>query len=135
MAFAQSREGEPVHISRNAKSFVLDFFSFKRMMYVTLGGGHMSAQHWGENLCQEGFIVIAELFCKPEWSNKDDFLFVTVRFITVDFFQHVLLFFSCVKSVWTSFICSLLTVDVYLYHIVYVFLNPSRLHYISFSSN
>jgi hypothetical protein len=34
-AFAQSREGEPVHISQNTKSFILDFFSFKRMMYVT----------------------------------------------------------------------------------------------------
>jgi hypothetical protein len=54
----------------------------------------------------------AELFCKPDWRNKDDFLLVTVRFITVDFFQYVLLLFSCVKSVWTSFICSLPTVDI-----------------------
>jgi hypothetical protein len=34
-AFAQSEEGEPVHISPNTKSFILDFFSFKRMMSVT----------------------------------------------------------------------------------------------------
>jgi hypothetical protein len=40
------------------------------------------------------------------------YLLVTVRFITVDFFQHVLPYFSCVKSVWNSFICSLPTVDV-----------------------
>jgi hypothetical protein len=40
------------------------------------------------------------------------FLLETVRFITVDFFQHVLLLFSCVKSVWNSFICSLPTVDI-----------------------
>ena len=30
----------------------------------------------------------------------------------VDFFQYVLLLFSFVKSVWTSFICSLPTVDI-----------------------
>jgi hypothetical protein len=34
--------------------------------------------------------------------DKNDFLLVTVRFITVDFFQHVLLIFNCVKSVWIS---------------------------------
>jgi hypothetical protein len=56
----------------------------------------------GENLCEEGFHCNAELFCKPDWRNKNDFLLVTVRFITVDFFQHVLLIFSCVKSVWIS---------------------------------
>jgi hypothetical protein len=60
-------------------------------MYVTKGGGRMSAA-LRENLCEEGFIVMAELFCKPEWSNKDDFLLETVRFITVDFFQHVFSF-------------------------------------------
>jgi hypothetical protein len=69
-------------------------------------------QRWGENLCQEGFIVMTELFCKPDWSNKDDFLLETVRFITVDFFQHVFSLFSCVKLFGIHLICSLLTVDV-----------------------
>jgi hypothetical protein len=31
-------EDEPFHISRNTKSFILDFFSFKRLMYVTEKG-------------------------------------------------------------------------------------------------
>jgi hypothetical protein len=61
---------------------------------------------------KRGSLCNAELFCKPDLRNKDDFLLVTVRFITVDFFQYVLLLFSCVKSVWISFICSLLTVDI-----------------------
>jgi hypothetical protein len=52
---------------------------------------------------KRGSLCNVELFCKPDWRNKDDFLLVTVRFITVDFFQHVFPYFSCVKSVWNSF--------------------------------
>jgi hypothetical protein len=50
------------------------------------------------------------------------------------FLSACFLLFSCVKFVWISFICSLLTVDI-VFTIFYVFLNPSRLHYILFSSN
>jgi hypothetical protein len=57
-------EDEPVHISRNTKSFILDFFSFKRMMYVTekeaKAGGDL-----GKTSFEEGLFLQAELFCKP----------------------------------------------------------------------
>ena len=51
-------------------------------------------QDWEKNLCQESFIVMTEFLVKPDWSNKEDLLFATVRFITVDFFQHVFLLFQ-----------------------------------------
>jgi hypothetical protein len=92
-------------------------------------------QRWGKTSCEEGFLCNAELFCKPDWRNKDDFLLVTVRFITVDFFQYVLLLFSYVKSVWTSFICSLPAVDIV---IIILFISSLFRHdciTISFSSN
>jgi hypothetical protein len=79
-------------------------------MYVTERKGGRGAA--GENLFEEGFIVMLSYFVNQNGDNKDDFLLVTVRFITVDFFQYVLLIFSCVKSVWNSFICSLPTVDI-----------------------
>jgi hypothetical protein len=54
LAFAQSREGEPVHISRNAKSFMLDFFSFKRMMYVRPKRGGHECSTKGKPLSKRG---------------------------------------------------------------------------------
>jgi hypothetical protein len=104
------------------------------LLDVTEKGG-ARVQRWGENLCEEGSLCNAELICKPDWRNKDDFLLVTVRFITVDFFQYVLLLFSCVKSVWTSFICSLPAVDIV---ITILFISSLFRHdciTISFSSN
>jgi hypothetical protein len=49
---------------------------------------------------KRGSFVMLSYFVSQDWNNKDDFLLVTVRFITVDFFQYVLPYFSCVKSVW-----------------------------------
>jgi hypothetical protein len=38
-------------------------------------------------------------FVNQDWRNKDDFLLVTVRFITVDFFQYVF-FISAVLNLF-----------------------------------
>jgi hypothetical protein len=48
---------------------------------------------------KRGSLRNAKLFCKPDWRNKDDILLVTMRFITVDLFQYVLLYLNCDKSV------------------------------------
>jgi hypothetical protein len=46
--------------SRNAKSFLLDFLSFKRMRFETPKRRGAHERSTGGNLCQEGFIVMTE---------------------------------------------------------------------------
>ena len=103
-------------------------------MEVTKKRG-VRVQCWEKTSCEEGFIVMLSYFVSQDWRNKDDFLLVTVRFITVDFFQYVLLLFICVKSVWTSFICSLPAVDI----VITILFISSLFHHdcitILFSSN
>jgi hypothetical protein len=89
-------EEEPFQIPGTQR--FLDF-SFKRLMYVTGEGGCAEE----ETSLKEVFLSMLSYFVNQDWRNKDDFLLVTVRFITVDFVQHVFPYFSCVKSVWNSF--------------------------------
>jgi hypothetical protein len=83
------------------------------MIVTEIKGGRASAALGGKPLVKRGSLCDSKLICKLYWRNKDDFLLVTVRFITVRFLSTCFSFFSDMLNLFgLHFICSLLTVDI-----------------------